>query len=236
MKDAWRYSAVTGGIALACGLALVALRGSLTLPLLLAGAFFVVAYTWPLKYIGLGEVAVIVVWGPLMIGGGYYVITGEWDWNVVLGSLPYALGTTMVIFGKHIDKREADAARHIYTLPVILGDRLARAVAIGPGLGRDAATGPAVDGDYVDAAVLRCPQCRADARHADADDKDVAGRVPLLGIGVVHHQRGFDARRGCGQVIEKAMVRLHAVSSPRPVLTRLLQGRAISRICHGTPG
>src|SRR2546430_10339218 len=34
----------------------------------LAGAVFVLFYTYPLKYIGLGEVAVILVWGPLMIG------------------------------------------------------------------------------------------------------------------------------------------------------------------------
>ncbi len=131
MKDAWRYAIVTGGIALACGVILVAARGGLTLPLLIAGAFFVLAYTWPLKYVGLGEVAVLLVWGPLMIGGGYYVVAGEWDWNVVLGGLPYALGTTMVIFGKHIDKRAADREKGIFTLPVILGDNLARWVAIG---------------------------------------------------------------------------------------------------------
>ncbi len=131
MRDAWRYAIFTGGVAALCGLALVIARGGLTLPLMLAGAFFVLAYTWPLKYVGLGEVAVLLVWGPLMIGGGYYVIAGEWDWNVVLGGLPYALGTTMVIFGKHIDKRAADKEKRIFTLPVILGDQLARAVAIG---------------------------------------------------------------------------------------------------------
>lgn len=130
MREAWLYAGVTGGIALACGIALVLLRGGLTLPLLAVGAFFVVAYTWPLKYIGLGEVAVLLVWGPLMIGGGYYVITGEWDWGVVLGGLPYALGATMVVFGKHIDKRAADREKRIFTLPVILGDRLARGVAL----------------------------------------------------------------------------------------------------------
>lgn len=130
LRDAWRYALVTGAIALACGVALVWLRGGLTLPLLLIGAFFVLAYTWPLKYVGLGEIAVLVVWGPLMIGGGYYVITGTWDWNVVLGGLPYALGTTMVIFGKHIDKREADLAKGIRTLPVLLGDRWSRIVAL----------------------------------------------------------------------------------------------------------
>jgi len=130
MKDAWRYAIITGGLAALCGLSLVVVRGGLTVPLMLAGAFFVLAYTWPLKYVGLGEVAVLLVWGPLMIGGGYYVITGTWSWDVVLGGLPYALGTTMVIFGKHIDKRAADREKRIFTMPVILGDRLARGVAI----------------------------------------------------------------------------------------------------------
>jgi 1,4-dihydroxy-2-naphthoate octaprenyltransferase len=86
----------------------------------------VLFYTWPLKYIGLGEIAVIIVWGPLMIGGGYYVITGAWDWNIVWAGLPYALGATTVIFGKHIDKMDKDAAKNIRTLPVLLGERNAR--------------------------------------------------------------------------------------------------------------
>ncbi len=29
-------------------------------------------------YVGLEELAVLVVWGHLMIEGGYYTITGEW--------------------------------------------------------------------------------------------------------------------------------------------------------------
>jgi 1,4-dihydroxy-2-naphthoate octaprenyltransferase len=124
------YAAVTGGLALLCGLSLVYLRGGWTLLFLGLGAFFVLFYTWPLKYIALGEIAVLVVWGPLMIGGGYYVITGQWDWNVVIASLPYTLGVTGVIFGKHIDKLDMDKERHIHTLPVLLGDKLARATLI----------------------------------------------------------------------------------------------------------
>ena len=99
--------------------------------LLGAGVFFVLFYTWPLKYIALGELAVLIVWGPLMIGGGYYVITGVWDWNVVIASLPYALGVTGVIFGKHIDKYEMDKSRHIHTLPVVLGEKVSRIVVVG---------------------------------------------------------------------------------------------------------
>ena len=120
------YSAVTGLIALAAGIYLVAINGWLALGLLLAGAVFVLFYTWPFKYIGLGELAVLLVWGPLMIGGGYYVVTGHWDWYVAIASLAYAIGPTTVIFGKHIDKLKEDKAKGIHTLPVIIGETAAR--------------------------------------------------------------------------------------------------------------
>jgi 1,4-dihydroxy-2-naphthoate octaprenyltransferase len=125
------YAAVTGLIALACGVYFVFLRGWPAVALLAAGAFFVLFYTWPLKYIGLGELAVLLVWGPLMIGGGYYVITGQWSWLVALAGLPYALGPTTVIFGKHIDKYDEDKAKGIHTLPVIIGERAARYAVLG---------------------------------------------------------------------------------------------------------
>jgi 1,4-dihydroxy-2-naphthoate polyprenyltransferase len=125
------YTAITGLIALAAGGVLVWARGEATLALLGIGAFFVLFYTWPLKYIGMGEVAVIIVWGPLMVGGGYYVITGHVSPTVILASLPVALAATTVLFGKHIDKLDADAAKGIRTMPVLLGERTARLATIG---------------------------------------------------------------------------------------------------------
>jgi 1,4-dihydroxy-2-naphthoate octaprenyltransferase len=74
-----------------------------------------------LKHHGLGEPGVFVVWGPLMIGGTYFVTAGTvpaWVW---LASVPYALAVTTVLIGKHIDKYEQDSARGIHTLPVLLG-------------------------------------------------------------------------------------------------------------------
>jgi len=130
-KQLLTYALVSGLIALSAGLALIYLRGGYTLLFLGLGVFFVLFYTWPLKYIALGEVAVLIVWGPLMIGGGYFVITGSWDWNVVIASLPYALGVTSVIFGKHIDKNDMDKAKRIYTLPVLLGEKLSRHIVLG---------------------------------------------------------------------------------------------------------
>lgn len=124
------YAAVTGLIAVAAGAVLIWYSGWPTLALMAAGAFFVLFYTYPLKYIGLGEVALMLVWGPLMVGGGYYVFTGAWDWQVAIAGLSYSLGVTAALMGKHIDKLDADAAKQIRTLPVLLGERLARYVTL----------------------------------------------------------------------------------------------------------
>ena len=122
------FFAVTAILALVAGIYLLAINGwdQTSWILLVLGIFFVLFYTWPLKYIAMGELAVLVVWGPLMIGGGYYVITHTWNWNVVIASLPYVLGVTTVIFGKHIDKFKIDKVKRIFTLPVLIGEKAAR--------------------------------------------------------------------------------------------------------------
>jgi len=130
-RQFWRYLGVTAGIALLLGAWLISQRSGLTVNLMLAGAFFVLFYTWPLKYYGLGEPAVLLVWGPLMVGGSYYVLTGHWSWDVTWLSLVFALGPTTVLFGKHTDKLNSDKAKQINTLPVILGEKLSRRCVLG---------------------------------------------------------------------------------------------------------
>jgi 1,4-dihydroxy-2-naphthoate octaprenyltransferase len=127
------YFVVTALIALVLGLYLLWNSGfSVTgWTLLGLGAFFLLFYTWPLKGLALGELAVLIVWGPLMIGGGYYVLTHEWNWFVVLASLPYVLGVTTVIFGKHIDKLDMDLKKGIHTLPVVIGEKASRFAVLG---------------------------------------------------------------------------------------------------------
>jgi 1,4-dihydroxy-2-naphthoate octaprenyltransferase len=122
------YFAVTALIALVLGLYLIWYAGFSPIAWILLGlgAFFLLFYTWPLKGLALGEIAVLIVWGPLMIGGGYYVLTQQWNWNVVIASLPYVLGVTTVIFGKHIDKLDMDKKKGIHTLPVVIGENASR--------------------------------------------------------------------------------------------------------------
>lgn len=105
---------------------LTLMRGPYVLVFALAGLFISVFYTAPpvrLKRIGLGELSVFLVWGPLMIGGTYYVATGTLPPWVLLATVPYALLVTSVLIGKHIDKIPMDEPRKIRTLPVILGEK-----------------------------------------------------------------------------------------------------------------
>ena len=94
-------------------------------------SFFYVAPPLRLKARGLGEPTVAIVWGPLMVGGTYYAATGELAADVLWASVPYALLTTTVLMGKHIDKLPWDKRAGVTTLPVALGDRRARIVTSG---------------------------------------------------------------------------------------------------------
>ncbi len=90
----------------------------------LLGLFISVGYVAPpfrFKHIGLGEPSVFLVWGPLMTGGSYFVTTGTLPPWVLVASVPYALLVTAVLLAKHVDKFEADSARGVGTLPVLLG-------------------------------------------------------------------------------------------------------------------
>lgn len=120
-RELWVYITATGIPALAIGLYLLFTTGPVLILPLLAGAFFLLFYTHPLKQLGLGEPAVLLVWGPLMTGGTYLAMTGEWSWPVAMVGTLYALAPTAVIFGKHVDKLEFDAEKGVRTLPVRLG-------------------------------------------------------------------------------------------------------------------
>lgn len=109
-------------------------RGWAVVAFAVAGFVLSVAYTAPplrLKARGLGEPDVLVVWGPLMVGGTYYAAVGALPWQVLLASVPYGLLCVAVLMGKHIDKISFDAPLGVRTLPVLLGGPRARIATLG---------------------------------------------------------------------------------------------------------
>ncbi len=125
---------VCQAIDLAIMLTLVARRDWWIAGFALAGLFLSWAYTAPplrLKKIGLGELDVLLTWGPLMVGGVYYAGAGTLPWQVLAAATGYALLPTTVLLGKHIDKLPYDAPAGTRTLPVLLGEGRAKAVTQG---------------------------------------------------------------------------------------------------------
>lgn len=120
-KEFWWVTSLTGISAIACGVYVVVQTGPVSLYLSMAGAFFVLFYTWPLKHFALGELSVLLVWGPLITGGSYFVIAGTMSLEVVLISIVCGIGPTLVIMGKHIDKYVDDCEKGIFSLPVLIG-------------------------------------------------------------------------------------------------------------------
>jgi 1,4-dihydroxy-2-naphthoate octaprenyltransferase len=122
---------VVNALCLAIMIVLAFAQGWPIIAFALGGFLLSTAYTAPplrLKKHGLGEPTVLVVWGPLMVGGTYYAATGTIPGAVILASLPYALLCTTVLMGKHIDKIPWDGPDGTHTLPVILGEARARRV------------------------------------------------------------------------------------------------------------
>lgn len=124
---------VTGLAALLGGFAMVVRGEPLIGIFAVAGLILSWGYTDPplrLKRRGLGELSVLLVWGPLMGGGTYLAATGSIDGTALLSTLPWGAIATAVLFGKHLDKIEADSSRGVGTLVVRIGERRARAATL----------------------------------------------------------------------------------------------------------
>jgi len=118
---AWLALALFGGAA-AIGLALVAITGSMTLLWIgVAGIAVGIAYTAPplkLVYRGLGEIAVAIGFGPIMLLGAYVVQTGRLAWEPFVLSLVPGILIALILFVNEIPDRRSDAEAGKRTLPV----------------------------------------------------------------------------------------------------------------------
>jgi 1,4-dihydroxy-2-naphthoate octaprenyltransferase len=114
------------------GLVLLATRGSTALLVIGVVGFIVsLGYTAPpLKFVyrGLGEIAVAVGFGPLMLLGAYVVQTvGALSWEPFVASIPVALLVALILYVNEIPDRRGDAHAGKRTLPV----RFSRSAVIG---------------------------------------------------------------------------------------------------------
>jgi len=113
------------GVAAVIGLVLVAVTGSLTLLWIgIAGIAVGVAYTAPpvkLVYRGLGELAVALGFGPIMLLGAFVVQAGRLAWEPAVLSVVPGILVALILFVNEIPDRRSDAEAGKRTLPVRFG-------------------------------------------------------------------------------------------------------------------
>ena len=108
--------------AAAIGLVLVVVTGSvIVLWIGIAGIALGVAYTAPplkLVYRGLGEIAVALGFGPIMLLGAYVVQTGRLAWEPLVLSFVPGILIALILFVNEVPDRRSDAEAGKRTLPV----------------------------------------------------------------------------------------------------------------------
>jgi 1,4-dihydroxy-2-naphthoate octaprenyltransferase len=116
-----RLTVALFGAAAAIGLLLVAVTGSMLLLWIgIAGILIGVAYTAPplkLVYRGLGEFAVAIGFGPVMMLGAYVVQTGRITLEPLLLSFVPGILIALILFVNEIPDRRSDAEAGKRTLP-----------------------------------------------------------------------------------------------------------------------
>jgi len=103
---------------------LTLLRGYIVMLLTLSGFLFSVFYTSDpiiFKHRAFGEIAVFLVWGPLIVGGSYYVISGDLSFKPFLASIPIGILVALVLLANNLRDAEYDASVDVITIVTKLG-------------------------------------------------------------------------------------------------------------------
>lgn len=102
---------VTLFAAFCIGLTIAVVREPAVFAIGMAGGIFAVFYSFPpfkLNYNGMGEAAVGLTFGPLIVSGMYVMLTGTLSWTIVAVGLPIAFLITNVLWINQYPDFEAD--------------------------------------------------------------------------------------------------------------------------------
>ena len=128
-RDVLVGAVITVAIGVLIGLYLLSQSGSPLFWIGLGGVLVVITYTagpFPLAYHGLGEIAVFIFMGPLMVLGAYYVMAREFSWTPVIAALPLGFMVAAIMHANNVRDLDADRAVNKNTIAVRLGRDKAR--------------------------------------------------------------------------------------------------------------
>jgi 1,4-dihydroxy-2-naphthoate octaprenyltransferase len=127
-REAFVLAAVFFLAATGIGVWLIVERGWLVALFGILGLIGGAGYTAPplqYKFHAWGLPLVFLLMGPLMVIGGYYVVTGEFDWRTIAVAVPVGLLVTAILHGNEWRDIGEDARAGIRTFSIWAGRRVA---------------------------------------------------------------------------------------------------------------
>jgi len=122
-------AAVSFALAVAVGVYLVVVGGWPVLWIGVGAIVLAVCYTggpWPYGYHGLGDVAVLILFGPVAVAGTYYVQLSRWAPEALLAGLGAGALATAILVVNNLRDITTDAAAGKRTLAVRIGPSATR--------------------------------------------------------------------------------------------------------------
>jgi 1,4-dihydroxy-2-naphthoate octaprenyltransferase len=141
LRGGWTALFIAGAIGIY--LVITTPGGSFLIWLILIGGIFGVFYTaGPIefKYRALGDTAVFVSFGPAMVLGAYFVQAHHFSWSPVMYAIPIALLVDAVLHSNNLRDIESDSEVNIKTVPILIGEKRAKAMYYGLVYGAYAST------------------------------------------------------------------------------------------------
>jgi 1,4-dihydroxy-2-naphthoate octaprenyltransferase len=89
------------------------------------GGFFYCGWPIHFKYRGLGEVGIFALFGPLMVIGSYYVLTGSFHRDVLIISLPVGFLVAAIVHANNLRDIADDRVAGVTTASSIFGQAFA---------------------------------------------------------------------------------------------------------------
>lgn len=122
MKTVGKILAVMFAVPILTGIYFTVLKGGVILGLMILSGILCLFYPKSAKY-GLGEITVGLIFGPLLINGTYYALTGSFDPQTVYFSIASGLMTTILLMAHSIMDYEYDITTDKKTIPVMIKNK-----------------------------------------------------------------------------------------------------------------
>jgi 1,4-dihydroxy-2-naphthoate polyprenyltransferase len=116
-------------VAVVIGLPIIYERGLVILwfgMLGLLGGFFYTGRPVGYKYLALGDFGIFMIYGPAIVAGTFFALTGHFSWTAVYISIPLGLLVTGILQANNLRDIIHDRQANIKTLATIFGEGFAK--------------------------------------------------------------------------------------------------------------